>query len=93
MIGNKGTVWPPVRVWLPHGPVHLAAVSPELRNNDGAWWLREDMVLTTLQSKRDKWNELAADQPGWKQHVRAADELIALLIAICRDDTGAEREG
>jgi hypothetical protein len=32
----------PTRIWLPHGPAQLAAVSPELQNIDGAWRTRED---------------------------------------------------
>jgi hypothetical protein len=33
--------WPPVRIWLPRGSAELAAVSPELQNVEGAWWVRE----------------------------------------------------
>lgn len=36
--------WPPTRVWLPAGSAELAAVSPELQNVEGAWWVREDSV-------------------------------------------------
>lgn len=38
--------WPPTRVFLPTGVVQLAAVSPELQNGEGAWWIREDAPAT-----------------------------------------------
>ena len=37
----KANPWPPNRVWLPDGVVMLAAVSPELENVEGAFWIRE----------------------------------------------------
>lgn len=33
--------WPVNRVFLPEGVIGLAAVSPELENGEGDWWIRE----------------------------------------------------
>lgn len=41
--------WPPNRVWLPVGVVELAAVSPELENVEGAWWVRENAAPSGWQ--------------------------------------------
>lgn len=37
--------WPANRVWLPDGVIALAAVSPELENVEGDWWVRESADL------------------------------------------------
>lgn len=39
--------WPVNRVFLPEGVIGLAAVSPELENTEGAWWVRESFTPTT----------------------------------------------
>ncbi len=38
----------PERVWLPDGVIMLAAVSPELQNVEGSWWMREGIIPMLL---------------------------------------------
>lgn len=55
--------WPPDRVWLPTGVVMLAAVSPELENVEGAWWVRADIAVPQAEIEQMK----AALTRAWKE--------------------------
>ena len=77
------------RVWLPNSVVQLAAVSPELENVEGTWWVRQDIADERVrEARREVWQKAMRAVNGAEEYT-----IRGVIRALEAARTAAEAKG